>query len=639
MKKIIFILLSITVINATAQEGIINTNYADSGTRYYSLPPESFNSGETPLKQLSDSRVVTAFLLYDSVTKIRSINVMFYNKYGDLITTGGEDNGIRLSLPFSDRPFYNHYIEAITEQPDGKILIVGREITSITINTAYLIRCMPDGTADSTFGEHGIAKQVFYGIFMEYAKLEIAMAKSIALDSKQNILIGVTYGGAENGDTAMILRYLPTGLPDPSFGRNGILPIYSGANKFGGYISQLAVTKDDKILMTGNDGNPPEQYRNHFVVKRFNMDGTPDEGFGVQGKYFDRVQDQYQNYPPDYMRIDSKSKIVLGHQYVKNIIRSFFGFGILRLNENGYRDESFGENGVVLIDYKDSSVTDFRADMELQENDKIVFGATLNDVKINPTIYDAIVYRFNEDGSKDISFANGGEYRYDFIGVVDTVDTRDYLDNVEIGKNGDILLSGIYYSVNKSSGYIYYSRYLRLLNGDPTRLPWSVRIRRWIRNHVLHFTDNDPGTSTAYYSIANNVNGNAIQVATLPRNNSGVYSFSLPVADKSITYTVTAMQSNGEALSSFQITDASTSATHANLKLWPNPVSNFVNIEAGFAIKTIEIQHIQNGIIQKITGNNARTMQVQTAQLQPGIYSIMIRGVNGERVQEKFVKE
>ncbi len=71
--------------------------------------------------------------------------------------------------------------------------------------------------------------------------------------------------------------------------------------------------------------------------------------------------------------------------------------------------------------------------MEMQKNNKIVFGATLSDVKMNLTIYAAIVYRFKEDGTKNTSFANGGEYRYDF-------------------------------------SYQFFSRYLRLLNGDPANL-------------------------------------------------------------------------------------------------------------------------------------------------------------------------
>ncbi len=407
MKKIIFILLSITVINATAQEGIINTKYGDTGTTIFRYPFNVAIFGSPLLQELNSKNTVVALHLRDFFKSKDSLCLMFFDNDGLLIKDSETDDGLKLRLAFADYGFKKTYIDAITEQPDGKILIAGRDITFVNYNYAFVIRCMADGSLDTTFGENGIAKQVFYGKFQEYAKLEIAMANSIAMDSKQNILIGVTYGGEGNGDTAMILRYLPTGLPDPSFGRNGILLVNSGASKFGGYISQLAVTKDDKILMTGNDGNPPEQYLNHFVVKRFNMDGTPDEGFGVQGKYFDQVQDRYRNYTPEYMRIDSKNWIVLGQFYIKNEIRTFISFGLIRLNEHGYRDESFGDNGLVLLDYKDSSFTGdfgFLADMQLQENDKIVFGATLTDVKINPAIYDVIVYRFNEDGTSDLNF-------------------------------------------------------------------------------------------------------------------------------------------------------------------------------------------------------------------------------------------
>ena len=46
------------------------------------------------------------------------------------------------------------------------------------------------------------------------------------------------------------------------------------------------------------------------------------------------------------------------------------------------------------------------------------------------------------------------------------------------------------------------------------------------------------------------------QMAKLPLKNSCVYSFNLPVADQAKTHIVSAMQSNGEIVSSFQIKEA-----------------------------------------------------------------------------------
>lgn len=258
---------------------------------------------------------------------------------------------------------------------------------------------------------------------------------------------------------------------------------------------------------------------------------------------------------------------------------------------------------------------------------------------MNPTIYDAIVYRFNEDGTNDNEFADGGVYSCNFKGVFDTVETQDEIDKLQFKANGDILLLGSTSPFKKATGASVGGRYLRLLNGDLTRLPWAVRIRRWIHNHILHFTNNDPNASTSYYVINKNVNSGNQQIAKLPRNNSGVYSFNLPNADQSTAYTVTAIQSNGEAVSSFQIADGATETVKKSIKLWPNPVTNLINIEADFVIKTIEIQHIQTNRVQRVNGNNASTMKVQTAPLQPGMYSIIIIGANGERVHEKFVKE
>jgi uncharacterized delta-60 repeat protein len=102
---------------------------------------------------------------------------------------------------------------AIFVLPDARVLLTAVDPQS---NASVLIRLSASGALDHTFAQNGVAPLV--GI------TESLPAGRFAVQSDGKILIAVN----DSRGAIWIHRYLPSGSPDPSFGRNGITAVYVG---------------------------------------------------------------------------------------------------------------------------------------------------------------------------------------------------------------------------------------------------------------------------------------------------------------------------------------------------------------------------------------------------------------------------
>jgi uncharacterized delta-60 repeat protein len=84
-------------------------------------------------------------------------------------------------------------------------------------------------------------------------------------------------------DNFITVRFLPDGSIDPSFGSNGKV-ITSLGESFDGNPNSIAVQSDGKILV-GGVGVGPMNYTTwaDFALVRFMPDGSPDPSFGING--------------------------------------------------------------------------------------------------------------------------------------------------------------------------------------------------------------------------------------------------------------------------------------------------------------------------------------------------------------------
>jgi uncharacterized delta-60 repeat protein len=269
--------------------------------------------------------------------------------------------------------------EAIAEQPDGKIVVGGA-----TPGYALLARFNADGTLDSGFGNNGLvltdvdASNDFVG--------------AVAVQPNGSIIAGGVRFNALADGRAMVMRHLPNGDLDASFGTNGIRTIdFTGTTD--SFIKGLALQPDGRIVACGEryTGTAWESF-----VLRLNSDGATDSGFGVVQMDISTVGD------------DNATDITLqndGKIVVCGTAESIAGGGmfIARLNANGAFDSTFGTGGKLVLDIGGGG-TDAANSVRVQDDGKVVVCGLLD----TEDGYRIGVARMLDDGTLDNTFGANG---------------------------------------------------------------------------------------------------------------------------------------------------------------------------------------------------------------------------------------
>lgn len=167
---------------------------------------------------------------------------------------------------------------AMAIQPDGKIVLSGRATGSYgSYRTASiaLARLMPDGALDAGFGNRGDGTAV-YSLGQQYWHQTTAMA----LDAQGRILLTGGYDIDGGNEDVWIMRLMPDGGPDATFGFLGVnwLKLDLGGN-YDERPRAIAVQCDGKVLIAGAAATGD---LNDLFVARFRGDGRLDSvNFGI----------------------------------------------------------------------------------------------------------------------------------------------------------------------------------------------------------------------------------------------------------------------------------------------------------------------------------------------------------------------
>jgi uncharacterized delta-60 repeat protein len=158
-------------------------------------------------------------------------------------------------------------------QPDGKIVAVGSLLTGIAPNYLgrfAMARYNADGSLDSGFGTGGKVTHTVAngGMYLGDAALQ-PDGKIVALGR---------FSAPPNLNWGMIVRFNPNGSIDTNFATNGIFGTEPSL-----YIAGIALQPDGKLVAFGYE-NGGGNYR--FAILRLNSNGTPDTGFGGNGRVF-----------------------------------------------------------------------------------------------------------------------------------------------------------------------------------------------------------------------------------------------------------------------------------------------------------------------------------------------------------------
>ncbi len=304
----------------------------------------------------------------------------------------------------------NDYARGVVIQPDGKIVVAGSAYGGSNLDFA-VVRYTISGALDSTFGSGGIVTTPV-GLDNDYAN-------SVAIQPDGKIVVtGSTYNGSDR-DIAVV-RYTASGMPDSTFGTNGIVttPIGSGNDYAGG----VAIQPDGTIVVAGSTDNGSDD---DIAVLRYTASGTLDPTFGSGGIVTTNISsgDDFAGS----IAIQGGGKIVVAGQAHNGVD---YDFAVLRYTGSGALDPTFGSGGIVTTPVGPG--TDYANSVALQPGDKIVVVGQAH----NGVDYDFAVLRYTGSGALDASFGSGGIVTTP-IGL-----GKDYASGVAIQPDGKIVAAG-----------------------------------------------------------------------------------------------------------------------------------------------------------------------------------------------------
>ncbi|RII28310.1 MAG: hypothetical protein CXR30_14010, partial [Geobacter sp.] len=331
---------------------------------------------------------------------------------------------------------------ATAVQPDGKILVAGNVANLVNPATweydePYLLlaRYNADGSLDTSFATNGFAKM---NIWTALNSAETGIAIAVLPDGK--IVVGAGDPSQSNSEPQFgMARFNADGSPDTSFGTNGAASFTVGTENMA---TAHGMTMDSRgnILLVGESQWRSGSVYQYTTVLRVKQDGTLDTSFGTGGIATTNVGGTTDYNYASGIAVQSDGKIV-----VVGTRAGAYLLMVLRYNDDGTLDTSFGTSGIAQFDV--ASSYDGGTAVAIQSDGKIVVGGNGN----NGTNSDFMALRLTGTGALDTSFNGTGKVILDLGG-------DDRISNVTIQSDGKILLGGL------SSSAPAFAR----LNGDGT---------------------------------------------------------------------------------------------------------------------------------------------------------------------------
>lgn len=333
------------------------------------------------------------------------------------------NNGIA-QVSFDDM-FNGNYpyegLSSVISLPDGRIVAVGGKASYITEqpDKAVMAVLKPNGQVDGSFGNMGRRLFEFNGYTVTHVGLlQFSDGDPLlwCVLAKEDEPIEKTH--------MVFFRFNPDMSPDTSFGPNGdgtAFQLLGPASPFNGTVGtfRVGISKTDKIVMCGPTNSTA------ISVTRYNSDGSEDLSFGTNGQRVIEAAFDIQTFDIDFQP-DGKM-LALGSLRVAGDPV----FTILRLNDDGTKDISWGEEGIAVHDlgFYESVIND---GVSQTDGRVLVVGSRLRE----DGIYEAIIVRCLPNGTLDSTFGDGG------VQVFDLPNVQEVCNGLFIAPDHAVYISG-----------------------------------------------------------------------------------------------------------------------------------------------------------------------------------------------------
>ena len=518
-------------------------------------------------------------------------NNKIYSQAGTLDKSFGKNGSVSSVI----RSLGSVYCQSLTELTSHKIisLEVSENGNAGTHNNVILYGYNEDGTIDKTFGKKG-----------EYQFLPGRRKSILIIGMNAEVDNTVLVSAYDNDfDTIWIIKVKSNGLTDSSFGTNGTLSIgyKKGRQLIETYYNSLVVQPDGKFIIPYGVNNLQGNENSWLLIRRFNINGSNDSNFNKTGTVI--YNDTAHIYNAGFtgggqMALQPNGKILF----------TTGSSNIIRYNSNGSRDWSFGVNGYVKA-YNDGFLGESIQNISVLPDGRFMYvgdyykdfhdGTGTGTSKIN-------IYRFNKDGSADVSFARKGK-------------------QVIINGFTDVETHIIDFNLQQDGKYFY-------------------RIRDYINNDsVSRYNTN--GSLDANFGIDNKLQlpkteqqGYAINALSLLHNDQIISNTTYRITSDSL-YFLISRYNNDSSISNKHFAFATQQQSNkSGIKIYPNPAKNYLQIDGlkDDAKSNLLITDV-NGKIVKNATTFASTYTFNIQNLPAGVYYLVIRQ-DGKTMKEKFIK-
>ena len=237
----------------------------------------------------------------------------------------------------------------------------------------------------------------------------------------------VAVGGGMNSETGYggfnLVRHLPDGGLDESFGVSGVVATNVDPAGLGAHPTAMALRPDGRILVAGRVGRSTGGYAP--VLVSYLPDGTLDGSFGVDGRLYPDIGAGVADMVmfPDgavLLALDGADPVVLA-----------------RLRPDGEPDPSFGDGGLVRADFGPREFDFVRHVAVAPDGGILLAGGTGWWSTMPEPTTDVVLARFTPAGTIDTSFGVDGRVTWDRTGP----DGLDLASGLAVAANGRVVLT------------------------------------------------------------------------------------------------------------------------------------------------------------------------------------------------------
>jgi len=352
-------------------------------------------------------KYILTYLLFVPFNYFLLASLSIAQSPGDLDKSFG--NGGKVNVGITG---YYDVAKSMALQQDGKIVVVGYGKESlVSYKGLSVARYLTNGELDYDFANLGVIHRVTTDLEGE--------AYSVAIQKDDKIVVaGYSISPTTNNEEVTLIRFAKNGVIDKSFGNKGL--VVTAVSNEKDVASAVAIQQDGKIVVVGSTDHKPTT---DIVLIRYNENGSLDYSFGIGGIVITDINSGFDIGKSIAIQRDGKL-IVSGFTYVGN---KFF-MTLLRYDSNGVLDPTFGISGIIVTDINGRRG---KMDMALQNDGRIIL---VGPSEVENSHHFTIL-RFNNNGSLDKSFGNNGITKT-------TIGNYSEAESVALDLYGNIIVAG-----------------------------------------------------------------------------------------------------------------------------------------------------------------------------------------------------